>query len=300
MTLVIMAAGMGSRYGGLKQLDPLGPSGEFIIDYSIYDAIRAGFNKVVFVIKRENYDLFRETVGKRIEALVDVKYVFQELTDIPAGCSVPTDRVKPWGTAHAIYACRNVVTEPFAVINADDFYGRDAFEVLGSFLAKAQGHNYCMVGYRLDNTLTENGSVSRGICTVTEDNYLTTIVERTKIARDTDGKLYNMDEERTPLSEDDTVSMNFWGFTTEFFQTLSEGFGAFFESEKDNLSKAEYYLLTAVSHEIEGNTGRVSVLQSDAKWFGVTYREDREKVVNSINTLVREGVYPDNLWLKSN
>lgn len=298
MTLIIMAAGMGSRYGGLKQLDPLGPSGEFILDYSIFDAKRAGFDKVVFVIKKENLELFRETVGKRIEKAMDVSYVFQELTDLPAGCSVPEGRVKPWGTAHAIYACRDIVKEPFAVINADDFYGREVYEVMGKFLTQTGGHHYAMVGYRLENTLTENGSVSRGICTENGEGFLSSIVEMKKIERGSDGRLFNTenDESKTYLSAADTASMNLWGFTPDFFGTLENGFVKFFEDNRDNLEKAEYYLVTAVSDEINAGTGSVRILESNAKWFGVTYREDRDKVVESINRLVNEGIYPANLW----
>ncbi len=316
MTLIIMAAGMGSRYGGLKQLDPLGPGGEFLLDYSIYDAKAAGFDKVVFVIKEENLELFRDTVGKRIENVIRVEYAFQDINEIPAGYSVPEGRVKPWGTAHAVYCCRKYVNEPFAVINSDDFYGREAFECLADYLKKSENkagvneaadspdvngngvRSYCMAGYMLKNTLTENGSVSRGVCS-DRDGFLTTIVEHTKIERLADGRLVNTFEDgrQEELSENLHVSMNCWGFTPEFFDTLEKGLVDFFEANRgEKLNKAEYYLLTAVQNEIDAGTATVAVLETAAKWFGVTYREDRPKVVESIKRLIQEGVYPEKLW----
>lgn len=300
MILVIMAAGMGSRYGGLKQLDPLGPGGEFLLDYSIYDAMAAGFDKVVFVIKRENLELFRETVGKRIEKHVKVDYVFQTIDDIPQGITVPEGRVKPWGTAHAVYCCRKVVDEPFAVINSDDFYGREAFESLGRFLSSQESspvHRYCMAGYYLKNTLTENGSVSRGVCS-SNAGKLTTIVEHTKIERLSDGMLVNTFEDGSieKLDEELLVSMNCWGFTPDFFTALEDGLTGFFDANKANLLKAEYYLLTAVQKEISEMTATVDILQTDAKWFGVTYKEDRAGVVQEIRKLIDEGKYPQRLW----
>ena len=230
MTLVIMAAGMGSRYGGLKQLDPLGPGGEFLLDYSIYDAVKAGFNKVVFVIKKENLELFRETVGERIEKAVKVEYAFQDIADIPENGSIPEGRVKPWGTAHAVYCCRKLVDEPFAVINSDDFYGAEAFKCLADYLngeslaVNTQTHKYCMAAYMLKNTLTENGSVSRGVC-MDKDGNLTSIKEHTKIERLSDGRLINTEDDgsQKELDENLHVSMNCWGFTPEFFNTLEKG-----------------------------------------------------------------------------
>lgn len=301
MTLVIMAAGMGSRYGGLKQLDPLGPGGEFLLDYSIYDAKKAGFDKVVFVIKEENLELFRETVGKRIENVVDVKYAFQKIDTVPAGVQIPADRVKPWGTAHAVYCCKDYVNEPFAVINSDDFYGAAAFKCLADYLKNYKPgtpHQYCMAGYMLENTLTENGSVSRGVCSSDDNDNLTTIVEHTKIERLADGKIVNTFEDGSveALPEHLHVSMNCWGFTPEFFDTLDKGLVTFFEQNKGNLAKCEYYLLTAVQDEISARTATVKILETDAKWFGVTYKEDRPKVVESIKTLIAEGVYPEKLW----
>ena len=314
MTLIIMAAGMGSRYGGLKQLDPLGPGGEFLLDYSIYDAKKAGFDKVVFVIKKENLELFRETVGARIEKAVKVEYAFQDIEDIPENGSIPEGRVKPWGTAHAVYCCRKYVNEPFAVINSDDFYGAEAFKCLAEYLSKngAEGgtkkdgavsemsylHRYCMAAYLLKNTLTENGSVSRGVC-LDRDGNLTSISEHTKIERLSDGRLINTDENGNieELDENLHVSMNCWGFTPEFFDTLEKGLVEFFDQNKgEKLNKAEYYLLTAVQDEIDAGTAEVKLLETDAKWFGVTYKEDRPKVVEAIRNLISLGVYPEKLW----
>lgn len=302
MTLIIMAAGMGSRYGGLKQLDPLGPGGEFLLDFSIYDAIKAGFTKVVFVIKKENLELFRETVGERIEKAIKVEYAFQTIEDIPENGTIPEGRVKPWGTAHAVYCCRKYVDEPFAVINSDDFYGAEAFKCLADYLGKTQAndniHRYSMAAYMLKNTLTENGSVSRGVC-LDKDGNLTSITEHTKIERLSDGKLINTDENGKieELDENLHVSMNCWGFTPEFFGTLEKGLKDFFEINKgEKLNKAEYYLLTAVQDEIDAGTATVKLLETDAKWFGVTYKEDRPKVVEAIRRLIDEGKYPENLW----
>ena len=302
MTLIIMAAGMGSRYGGLKQLDPLGPGGEFLLDYSIYDAIKAGFTKVVFVIKKENLELFRETVGERIEKAIKVEYAFQTIEDIPENGTIPEGRVKPWGTAHAVYCCRKYVDEPFAVINSDDFYGAEAFKCLADYLGKTQAndniHRYSMAAYMLKNTLTENGSVSRGVC-LDKDGNLTSITEHTKIERLSDGRLINTDENGKieELDENLHVSMNCWGFTPEFFGTLEKGLKDFFEINKgEKLNKAEYYLLTAVQNEIDAGTATVKLLETDAKWFGVTYKEDRPKVVEAIRKLIADGVYPEKLW----
>ena len=302
MTLIIMAAGMGSRYGGLKQLDPLGPGGEFLLDYSIYDAIKAGFTKVVFVIKKENLELFRETVGERIEKAIKVEYAFQTIEDIPENGTIPEGRVKPWGTAHAVYCCRKYVDEPFAVINSDDFYGAEAFKCLADYLGKTQAndniHRYSMAAYMLKNTLTENGSVSRGVC-LDKDGNLTSITEHTKTERLSDGKLINTDENGKieELDENLHVSMNCWGFTPEFFGTLEKGLKDFFEINKgEKLNKAEYYLLTAVQDEIDAGTATVKLLETDAKWFGVTYKEDRPKVVEAIRKLIADGVYPEKLW----
>ena len=296
-TLLILAAGMGSRYGGLKQLDPIGPSGEFIIDYSIYDAKRAGFDKVVFIIKEENLSLFRDTVGKRIEKVMDVKYVFQKQDNICDGVRIPEGRKKPWGTAHAVYCAENDVTTNFAVINSDDFYGRDAFRKLHDYLVDAEGGDYCMVGYPLINTVTENGSVSRGICSISGDGRLQGIQEMTKIQHSKTGGLENVEEGREcRLKEDTIVSMNCWGFTQQLFRRIDEELPKFFEANKDNLEKAEFFLPSVVDDAMKEGTCIVDVLKSEDKWFGVTYKEDRPVVVDSIKKLVADGVYPENLW----
>ncbi len=297
MTLVILAAGMGSRYGGLKQLDPISDAGEFILDFSVYDAIRAGFTKVVFVIKEENHALFRETVGKRIEPFVDVRYVFQRLDDLPRGHVPPEGRTKPFGTAQAVLAARKEVKEPFMVINADDFYGKEAFDTVATHLRFAhETGDYCMAGYVLQNTLTENGSVSRGVCTVDEHGCLSDVVERTSITRAGDAAVYTEDGEAHTLPLDATVSMNCWGFTPEFFGELERGFSAFLSSEEGDPLKREYYLPFAVRACMDAKKCSVRVYRVGAKWYGVTYREDREGVVEGIRALTRAGVYPRGLW----
>ena len=300
MTLVIMAAGMGSRFGGLKQIEPIDEYGNFIIDYSIYDAIKEGFTKVVFIIKKENYDIFRETVGKRVEKYIEVEYVFQELDKIPSGYDVPEGRVKPWGTAHAILCCKDVVDENFAIINSDDFYGRDAFRVIGEFLRNNNDNDevseYAMAGYKVKNTLTDNGAVKRGVCQV-EDGYLTKLIE-SSIDR-VDGKLVASPLEGGEdfiVSDDDTVSMNMFGFTPRIFDYLEERFPSFLDEHKDNMDKCEYLIPTLVFEEIDKCMARVRVLKTDAVWQGITYREDKDKVVNEIRKLVLNGEYPEGLW----
>ena len=300
MTLVIMAAGMGSRFGGLKQIEPIDEYGNFIIDYSIYDAIKEGFTKVVFIIKKENYDIFRETVGKRVEKYIEVEYVFQELDKIPSGYTVPEGRVKPWGTGHAILCCKDVVDENFAIINSDDFYGRDAFRVIGEFLRNNNDNDevseYAMAGYKVKNTLTDNGAVKRGVCQV-EDGYLTKLIE-SSIDR-VDGKLVASPLEGGEdfiVSEDDTVSMNMFGFTPRIFDYLEERFPSFLDEHKDNMDKCEYLIPTLVFEEIDKCMARVRVLKTDAVWQGITYREDKDKVVNEIRKLVLNGEYPEGLW----
>ena len=300
MTLVILAAGMGSRYGGLKQIDPITDDGEFILDFSIYDAIRAGFRKVVFVIKEENLALFRETVGKRIESSIEVAYAFQKMDDLPAGHVPPEGRTKPFGTAHAVLAARNEITEPFAVINADDFYGREAYESIAAHLKSAKAGEYCMAGYVLRNTLTENGSVSRGVCSIDGNGYLTDVVERTKISPAGDHAVFTEDGADYPLSYDAIVSMNCWGFTPEILGKIEAGFDRFLSSDVGDPMKREYYLPFSVRECMEAGSCTVRVYETPAKWYGVTYSEDREGVKNGIRGLIDAGIYPKGLWNHKN
>ena len=298
MTLVILAAGMGSRYGGLKQLDPITEQGEFIIDFSVFDAIRAGFNKVVFVIKEENLDIFRETIGKRFEQKIRVEYAFQSLDDLPDGFTVPEGRTKPWGTAQALLAARHAVNEPFAVINADDFYGESAYRLLASHFADGKastGGEYCMVGYVLQNTLTENGTVSRGICQIGEDGYLLDVTERTAIRPAGETAVYHENGEDMAISLNSIASMNCWGFTPDIFDGVMEGFSRFLEDIGDNPLKCEYYLPFAVREQMEAGRCTVKVYESDSPWYGVTYHEDKEKVKNSLAQLKWDGSYPERL-----
>ena len=293
MTLLILAAGMGSRYGGLKQLDPITDNGEFIIDFSVYDAVVSGFDKIVFVIKEENLDVFRETIGKRFEDKVKVEYAFQKLNDLPSGYTVPEGRIKPWGTAQAMLAARHIVKEPFAVINADDFYGRSAYNSLASHLSDAEATQYCMVGYVLEKTLTENGTVSRGVCEV-ENGYLVNVVERTKISRSGDVAVYSEDGSEVEIPLDATVSMNCWGFTPDIFAKVSEGFKKFLDADNGDI-KREYYLPFAVKEIMDSGDCTVKVYSSKDSWYGVTYREDRDSVVNSLAALKKDGTYPNKL-----
>ncbi len=297
-TLFVLAAGMGSRYGGLKQLDGLGPNGETIMDYSIYDAIRGGFGKVVFVIRKDFENDFREKILSKYENHIPVELVFQGLDNLPEGYTCPADRVKPWGTNHAVLMGKDVINEPFAVINADDFYGRDAFAVLGEALAKLEGKKdtYCMVGYRVGNTLSESGSVARGVCEKDANNLLTTVVERTAIER-IDGKVSFKDENDVLQTiEDNTpVSMNMWGFTPDYFNYSLEYFKEFLDEHKDNL-KSEYFIPLMVNKLINDGTATVEVLDTTSKWFGVTYAEDRQGVVDKIAELVKSGEYPEKLF----
>ena len=300
MTLVILAAGMGSRFGGLKQIEPIDEYGHFIIDYSIYDAIREGFTKVVFIIKRENYDIFRETIGKRIEKKIEVEYVFQEIDNLPEGYSVPEGRIKPWGTAHAILCAKDKVDENFAIINADDFYGRDAYHVISKFMKNNNPHDnilrYAMAGYKVKNTLTENGSVKRGVCEE-ENGYLTNIIEC---------KVEKVDSEiiATPLEggnsfkvlEDAPVSMNMFAFTKDIFKYLEEGFPLFLDKHKEDIDTCEYLIPSVVFEEIENKIATVEVLKTNAIWQGITYKEDKEKVVKEIKKLVDNNEYPKDLW----
>lgn len=284
-TLVVMAAGMGSRFGGLKQIEPIGPGGQAIIDFSVYDAVAAGFNKVVFIIKHEIEKEFKEIVGSRIEKMIDVEYAFQELDMLPNGFVCPKDRQKPWGTAHAIYCCRDIVKTPFAVINADDYYGKSAYKKIYEHLKKQKG-DYCMVGFRLENTLTENGTVSRGICDV-ENGILKSVTERTKII---DCKYTEDDKNWTELPRDCIVSMNMWGFTPDIFAHIENDLNEFFK-EKINLPKVEYYLPKIVSNVIERGIKDVSVLVAEDRWYGVTYKEDKDSVVNALSKKIENGEY---------
>lgn len=284
-TLVVMAAGMGSRFGGLKQIEPIGPGGQAIIDFSVYDAVAAGFNKVVFIIKHEIEKEFKEIVGSRIEKMIDVEYAFQELDMLPNGFVCPKDRQKPWGTAHAIYCCRDIVKTPFAVINADDYYGKSAYKKIYEHLKKQKG-DYCMVGFRLENTLTENGTVSRGICDV-ENGILKSVTERTKII---DCKYTEDDKSWTELPPDCIVSMNMWGFTPDIFAHIENDLNEFFK-EKINVPKVEYYLPKIVSNVIERGIKDVSVLVAEDRWYGVTYKEDKECVVNALSKKIDNGEY---------
>lgn len=292
--LVVMAAGMGSRYGGLKQIDPVGPNGQIIMHYSIYDAWKAGFRRVVFIIKEELLDAFRERIGNAAEKLMQVDYVFQSPDKLPEGCTMPEGRTKPLGTGHAIYCVRGVVSEPFAVINADDFYGAQAFQCLYDYLKDAQDddkYRYCMVGYRVENTLTENGTVSRGICEADENGYLADIVERTAISRDANGVI--SDPEAGEIAEGTLVSMNMWGFTPSFLDELETGLRTFMTDElPKNPAKGEYYLPFAVDHLIQNGQATAKVLQTSAQWYGVTYKEDKPVVVDALRRMTEAGLYP--------
>ena len=292
-TIIVLAAGIGSRYGGLKQMDPVGPSGEFIIDYSIYDAVIAGFDKVVFVIRRDMRDSFHETIGSRVSGRIAVDYVFQEIEDIPGGFSPPPDRVKPWGTGHALLACRNVVRDPFAIINADDFYGRDSFFACADFMAEAGSDDrlYGLIGFKLQRTLSDHGSVARGVCETNAEGLLVDIVEHTSIERDKDG-IAGHDGCR--FTGDETVSMNLWVFEPSIFKWLETSFVRFLEK---NISreKSEFFLPTVVNDLVKAGEVKVRVVDTPSTWFGVTYREDRKRTVERIRDLVGRGIYPEDL-----
>jgi len=289
-TLLVMAAGMGSRYGGLKQIDAVGPGGETIIDYSIYDALRSGFGRLVFIIRRDIEAPFREVIGSKFEKRVAVDYVFQELDMLPSGFTVPPGRTKPWGTTHAILLAEDILNEPFAAINADDFYGRESFQVMSSFLRDG-GSDYAMVGYTLRNTLSEHGSVSRGVCECDVESYLLAVTELTKIEKQGNGARA---EGRT-LSGDELVSMNFWGFTPTVFPQLRERFSTFLQRSGHEL-KSECYIPTTVNELVAAGIARVKVLHTPSSWFGVTYQEDKPQVKVSIRQLVARCEYPEKLW----
>lgn len=300
-TLLLLAAGMGSRYGGLKQLDGLGPNGETIMDYSIYDAIQAGFGKIVFVIRKDFEDQFRKKVLSKYEGHIPTEIVFQSIDNLPEGYSVPEGREKPWGTNHAVLMAKNVIKEPFCVINCDDFYNRDSFRVIGNFLANLPNdskNKYAMVGFRVGNTLSENGTVSRGICTTNTEKLLVDVVERTKIER-REGKVQYIDDEgKWVVTDDDTpVSMNVWGFTPDYFE-YSESYFKDFLNDPKNLEnkKSEFFIPLMVNKLIKDDTATVKVLDTTSSWFGVTYPEDRENVVTKIQSLVKAGIYPNKLF----
>ena len=300
-TLLVLAAGMGSRYGSLKQMDGVGPNGEAIIDYSIYDAIRAGFGKVVFVIRHSFEKEFKEMFSpERFGGKIEVDFVFQELDYLPEGFSVPEGREKPWGTNHAVMMGATAVHEPFAVINSDDFYGTDAYRVMGEYLSKLDGAKgeYAMIGYEVNKTLSDNGTVSRGVCTVNEEGFLTSMVERTKIERNAEGTIVFHDlGDDQPLAENAPVSMNFFGFTPDYFAHSAEGFKEFLASDdvKTNL-KAEFFIPLMVNKLVASGDARLKVLSTTAQWFGVTYKADKPALVAKIEKLIEEGVYPRNLW----
>ena len=300
--LVIMAAGMGSRYGGLKQIDPVDEQGHIIMDFSIFDAKRAGFEKVVFIIKKENEADFKEAVGNRMAEQMEVAYVYQDLHNIPEGFEVPEGRVKPWGTAHAVLSAIDEIDGPFAVINADDYYGRDAFQVIYDYLATHEDddkYRYTMVGYKLENTVTDNGHVARGVCDTNEAGELVRITERTRIEKRNGGIAYSEDDGAswTELPGDTLVSMNMWGFTRSILDEIKAGFPAFLEKGLvSNPMKCEYFLPAVVSTLLEEGRATVAVLASADKWYGVTYREDKPVVVQAIKKMKAEGRYPEKLW----
>ena len=300
--LVIMAAGMGSRYGGLKQIDPVDEQGHIIMDFSLYDAVKAGFEKVIFVIKRENEEDFKEVIGRRIAGVMQTEYAFQDILDIPEGFEVPEGRQKPWGTGHAVRSCRELVDGPFVVINADDYYGKSAFSQIYDYLAThgdGEKMDYAMVGYVLENTLTENGHVARGVCTTDASGHLTGITERTHIERRGEETAYTEDEGKTwhTIPEGSTVSMNLWGFTESFMEELEKGFAPFLEKNIDvNPLKCEYFLPSVVNSLIEEERAQVTVLKSYDRWYGVTYKEDKQTVMDAIRKMKEDGLYPKKLW----
>lgn len=295
-TLLILAAGMGSRYGGLKQIDQVGTSGETIIDYSVYDAIRAGFGKVVFVIRKDIEEDFKAIFSNRFGDKIVVDYVLQEIDNVPAGITYSAQRQKPWGTGHAILVAASKINEPFIAINADDFYGAEAFELIANYLnSHTENHEFCMVGYYLKNTLSEHGSVSRGVCSLTNNNFLEGIVEHTKIEEE-NGKIIDKGTEKAKeLAPKTIVSMNFWGFQPSIFKNLEIQFKSFIEENKDKL-KAEFYIPSVVDTMIENKEATAKVLANEGQWVGVTYKDDKKDVVQHIQNLVKEEKYPQKLW----
>ncbi|CEA15866.1 MAG TPA: nucleotidyltransferase [Fermentimonas caenicola] len=297
-TLFVLAAGMGSRYGGLKQLDGVGPNGETIMDYSIFDAVNAGFGKLVFVIRKSFEQDFRDKIVKKYEKKIPVELVFQEFDKLPEGFKPNPERVKPWGTNHAVMMGKDVINEPFAVINADDFYGRESFKILADTLSELNNseNNYCMIGYRIGNTLSESGTVARGVCETDENGYLTGVVERTQVKRINGEVCFKDENDQWIAVEDNTpVSMNMWGFTPDYFKYSDDYFVKFLEDNQDNI-KAEFFIPLLVNHLIVNKTAKVRVLDTPSKWFGVTYAEDRPDVVAKLKELSDNGTYPTPLW----
>ncbi len=298
-TLLVLAAGMGSRYGSLKQIDPVGPSGETIIDYSIYDAIRAGFGKVVFIIRKSFEQDFKDIFISKLQPYIKVEYVFQELENVPQGVEFSPERTKPWGTAHAVLMAKDVINEPFAVINGDDFYGSDAFKTMADFLGSippGKQNLYSLVGFQVGNTMSENGTVSRGICQEDAERNLVSVTERHQIQYTRGGIAFQeTDGTFVFLKPETLVSMNFWGFTPEYFKQTEVMFIDFLKANKDNL-KAEFYIPTAIDNLINNAGTRVKVLRSNARWFGVTYKEDKPVVIEKLVQLIKAGVYPAKLW----
>jgi dTDP-glucose pyrophosphorylase len=298
-TLLVLAAGMGSRYGSLKQIDPVGPSGETIIDYSIYDAIRAGFGKVVFIIRKSFEQDFKDIFIAKLQPHIPVEYVFQELDKVPAGSIVSLERTKPWGTAHAILMAKDIINEPFAVINGDDFYGEAAFKTMADYLVSLtdeQQTQYSLVGYQVGNTMSEHGTVSRGVCLADDNEFLLSVTERTNIQYANGGIAYTgTDGEFVFLNPETLVSMNFWGFTPEYFKQTEPMFSDFVKANCDSL-KAEFYIPSAIDALITSSQAKVKVLKSNARWFGVTYKEDKSVVIEKLAQLIKSGIYPAQLW----
>lgn len=300
--LVIMAAGMGSRYGGLKQIDPIDEEGHIIMDFSMYDARQAGFEKVIFIIKKETEADFKKVVGDRMSAYMEVEYAFQEIANIPEGYTIPEGRTKPWGTAHAVLSCIDEIDGPFAVINADDYYGQDAFKLIYDYLAEHEDddkYRYTMVGYKLGNTVTDNGHVARGVCDMNEEGELVSIHERTRIEKCAEGIAYTEDDGKTwvPLPFDTTVSMNMWGFSKSILKEIKDGFPSFLDKGiVENPLKCEYFLPSVVSSLVEKDEATVAVLKSSDKWYGVTYKEDKPVVMEAIRKMKEDGRYPVHLW----
>lgn len=300
--LVIMAAGMGSRYGGLKQIDPIDQDGHIIMDFSIYDAKRAGFEKVVFIIKKEDEEDFKEAVGNRMESLMEVSYAYQDLKNLPEGFQMPEGRTKPWGTAHAVLSAAGQIDGPFAVINADDYYGVHAFQQIFDYLSSHEDDEkmrYTMVGYQLKNTVTDNGHVARGVCELDQDNYLMSVTERTRIEKHTDGIAYTEDDGKTwnSLADDTIVSMNMWGFTESILAEIQNGLSEFLENNLEkNPLKCEYFLPSVVSRLLKEEKATVEVLATKDVWYGVTYRQDKPVVERAIKEMKQNGIYPEKLW----